>query len=286
MARAAFRTGGARGSKMRGEFVPDGVSGALAAGARQQPLLDSSYDLFANGLTLDDALDRFEASKAYIAIYNPERDAVYQPLLESLLAEIATAIREFDPDITWYSTYIFMSTRDSLTPYHMDREMNFLLQVHGEKKVFLWDPNDDAIMSAADKDRLLSFVESRRPLYSPAFESKAQSDDLRAGSGCTTPSSRRTACTPAARCRCRWRSPSARATPTPAPGPMPSTTCCGAAACRPGDRPRPGGRPHQGSRRQRRPPAHRLTAPHHARHAHVGRVSHLCRRRRPVIRSD
>lgn len=144
---------------------------------------DSSYARYSKDLSFDDVLDHFEESKAYICIYNPERDAGYRPLLQGLLAEIAAAIEELDPVITWYSTYVFISTQGSVTPYHMDREMNFLLQVRGEKKAMLWDPRDDEIMSSADKDRLLAAFGSARPVYKPSFESKAIAFDLRPGLG-------------------------------------------------------------------------------------------------------
>lgn len=144
---------------------------------------DSSYARYRAGLTLDDVLERFEESNAYICIYNPERDVGYRTVLEGLLAEIAAGIESCDPVITWYSTYVFISTRDAVTPYHMDREMNFLLQVRGEKKVMLWDPRDDEIMNSAEKDRLLAAFGSERPIYKPSFEAKAMSYELRPGMG-------------------------------------------------------------------------------------------------------
>jgi hypothetical protein len=144
---------------------------------------DTSYARYGEGLSFDRVLDRFEESRAYICIYNPERDPVYRPVLEGLLAEVAAAIEGVDPVITWYSTYVFLSTRDSVTPYHMDREMNFLLQVLGEKQVMLWDPHDEEIMSEPDKDRLLAAFESRRPVYKPSFEAKAMRYDLKPGLG-------------------------------------------------------------------------------------------------------
>lgn len=143
---------------------------------------DTSYERYRQGLTLEDALQNFEAKRAYVCIYNPERDSTYKPVIEGLLAEIAAQVDPLEPGITWYSTYIFMSTRDSVTPYHMDREMNFLLQIQGSKTVYLWDPADDEIMSAEQKDYLLSRIGDRPP-YRPAFESKAMTFDLRPGFG-------------------------------------------------------------------------------------------------------
>lgn len=143
---------------------------------------DSSFDRYRQGLTLDETLDQFEERHAYICINNPERDAVFQPLIEGLLAEIAVQVDPLDPVISWYSTYIFISTRDAVTPYHMDREMNFLLQIRGHKTVHLWDPSDAEIMTDEQKDFLLSRV-GGRPAYRPSFESKAMTFDLEPGLG-------------------------------------------------------------------------------------------------------
>jgi Cupin-like domain len=143
---------------------------------------DSSYECYRQGLTLDETLDHFEERQAYICINNPERDAIFRPLIEGLLAEIAVQIDPIDPWMSWYSTYIFISSRDSVTPYHMDREMNFLLQIRGHKTVHLWDPSDTEIMTAEQKDFLLSHVGSRPP-YKPSFESKATTFRLKPGLG-------------------------------------------------------------------------------------------------------
>ncbi len=143
---------------------------------------DSSYDRYRHNLTLDDVLDNFEAQRAYICIYNPERDPAYKPHIEELLAEIAVQVDPLESEISWYSTYVFISTQDSVTPYHMDREMNFLLQVRGSKTVYLWDPADADIMTAEEKDLLLSRIGGRPP-YAPSFESKAMTFELRPGTG-------------------------------------------------------------------------------------------------------
>jgi hypothetical protein len=144
--------------------------------------LDSSYDRYKQGLTLDETLDRFEERQAYICINNPELDAAFHPVIEGMLAEIAAQIDSLDPWISWYSTYIFISARHSVTPYHMDREMNFLLQIRGTKTVHLWDPADDEVMTSAQKDLLLAHA-GGRPAYKPSIESKAMTYELRPGLG-------------------------------------------------------------------------------------------------------
>ena len=144
---------------------------------------DTSLKRFRGELTLDDAIDHLEARQAYIAIYNAELDAEYRPVIEGLLGEIARHTEPVEPGMNWYSTYVFISARDSVTPYHMDREMNFLLQIRGNKTVKLWNPHDDEIMSPAAKDQLLSDRDEPLPTYKPAFERKAMTFELTPGLG-------------------------------------------------------------------------------------------------------
>jgi hypothetical protein len=144
--------------------------------------LETSYDLYKKGLTLDETLEHFEERQAYICINNPERDARFKPVIEGLLGEIVAGIETLDPAMSWYSTYIFISARDSVTPYHMDREMNFLLQIQGAKTINLWDQADDEIMTSEQKDLLLSRIGSR-PTYKNTFEAKAMTYELRPGLG-------------------------------------------------------------------------------------------------------
>ena len=104
-------------------------------------------------------------------------------MIEGLLGEIALHTEPIEPGMNWYSTYLFITAHDSVTPYHMDREMNFLLQIRGTKSVKLWDPHDPEIMTAAEKDKLMTERDEPLPTYKPAFERKAMVFDLEPGLG-------------------------------------------------------------------------------------------------------
>jgi len=143
---------------------------------------DSSYARFRQGLTLEETLRNFQPLHAYLCIYNPEQDATYREAIDGLLAELVTYTHPVDPGITWYSTYVFISAQGAVTPYHMDREMNFLLQIRGEKTADLWDQDDPVIMTAAQKDHLLNY-DGLRPPYRPEFEARAVHFALRPGIG-------------------------------------------------------------------------------------------------------
>ena len=96
---------------------------------------------------------------------------------------MADSTARIDPGITWYSTYVFVSSRDAITPYHMDREMNFLFQIDGTKQVKLWDRQDHDVMTEVEKDRYLAYDADFRPPYKPSIETKARYFELRPGVG-------------------------------------------------------------------------------------------------------
>jgi hypothetical protein len=144
---------------------------------------DSSLGRYCGGLTLADATEQLVEKQAYIAVYNPEQDPVYRPVIEGLLAEIGLATRAHERFFNWYSTYIFISAHGAVTPYHMDREMNFLLQVRGNKTVQLWDPHDDGVMRPEQRDHLFSHDEDARPAYHAGLAAKARCFELKPGLG-------------------------------------------------------------------------------------------------------
>jgi Cupin-like domain len=135
-----------------------------------------------SALDLEDALGNLESRRAYVYARNPEADPGFRPLIRDSIAEIAAHVHDLDGPITWYSTYLFISAQGSVTPYHMDREMNFLLQIRGTKQVQLWDPADPEVLTEFEKDRLLSYSGARPPLR-PATLSRARKYGLRPGSG-------------------------------------------------------------------------------------------------------
>jgi len=144
---------------------------------------DTSNVTYSRGLTLEDALDHLVDKRAYIAVYNPEKDPEYKPVIEGLLGELGLATRGLERSFNWYSTYLFISANDSVTPYHMDREMNFLLQIRGRKTVQLWDPRDTGVMTPAQRDFLFSYADDSRPGWHEGLPAKARAFELAPGRG-------------------------------------------------------------------------------------------------------
>jgi hypothetical protein len=144
---------------------------------------DSSLDRYQGDLSLREAIDRFIENRTYIAIYNPEIDELYRGPIEQIVGDIGHKIGALDSTINWYSTYIFLSTCDSVTPYHMDREMNFLFQIKGRKTAMLWNRFDDRVMSSSQRDALLGNRRVTRPTYNVALDAFAKVFALEEGCG-------------------------------------------------------------------------------------------------------
>ncbi|WP_225931148.1 lysine-specific demethylase [Leptolyngbya sp. 7M] len=53
-----------------------------------------------------------------------------------------------------FGGYIFIASPNSVTPYHIDSEVNFLFQIHGDKDVSLFDAGDRSILTAEEIEQL------------------------------------------------------------------------------------------------------------------------------------
>jgi hypothetical protein len=49
--------------------------------------------------------------------------------------------------IAWLDAYLFIASPHAVTPYHIDAESTFLMQIHGRKDYNMIDPNDRSVLS-------------------------------------------------------------------------------------------------------------------------------------------
>ena len=78
-------------------------------------------------------------------------DPEYNALLQSMLAEMENLcglpIRD---TMTWSGLDVFMNSPHLQVPYHFDHDSNFLMQIRGEKDVYLFDPADRSVLTEAE----------------------------------------------------------------------------------------------------------------------------------------
>ncbi|ODA32698.1 cupin-like domain-containing protein [Planctopirus hydrillae] len=106
-----------------------------------------------NGLSVADTVRRIKECKSWMVLKHVENDPAYGKVLDDCLAEVRTQSEAIVPGMMSAHAYIFLTSPGSITPYHMDPEHNFLLQIHGSKIVHLFDGNDPSIVSQEDFER-------------------------------------------------------------------------------------------------------------------------------------
>ena len=81
--------------------------------------------------------------------------------------------------------FIFVSSANSTTPFHIDAEENFLLQIKGDKYLHVFDNEDRSLIS--EKDMEISPSKHRNQEYRADFEDRAQVFEMAEGDGAFLP---------------------------------------------------------------------------------------------------
>ena len=92
-----------------------------------------------NGLSAEETIRRIAHCQSWLVLKNVERDAEYGRLLQQCLAQVAEHSESIVPGMCQAEGFIFLSSPGSVTPYHIDPEYNFLLQIRGRKFVHMFD---------------------------------------------------------------------------------------------------------------------------------------------------
>jgi hypothetical protein len=110
------------------------------------------------GLAIQEVFQRIEEPGSWVALYNIENIPRYRRLLHEAVNSVRPLVEREQPGIFAVTGFMFISAPPSVTPFHIDRENNFWLQIRGRKFITLWDRNDTQTLPT---DVVESFIVDR-----------------------------------------------------------------------------------------------------------------------------
>ncbi|MFT3672575.1 cupin-like domain-containing protein [Aestuariivirga sp.] len=147
-------------------------SGKVAVGVKPEdiPRIDKSPD---------DVIRSIEVDNAWMVLKRVETHPAYRSVLESFVREANLAAGREPGDFSDIQGFIFVSSANATTPFHIDAEENILIQLHGDKFVRTFDNSDRALVNEQWME--LSPNRHRNMPYEDWFESRATMHTLKPG---------------------------------------------------------------------------------------------------------
>ncbi len=154
-------------------------SGDLAIG--QDPAMTPR-----TGLGVEETLRRIETHTSWMVLKYIENDPDYARLLDTCLDPVQAVVDDVAPGMCRRHAFVFVSSPGAVTPYHVDFEHNFLLQLRGDKRMTVWDGEDRVVMSEEERERKVTGSQRNLP-WRDDFAARGHTFDLRPGQGLHVP---------------------------------------------------------------------------------------------------
>lgn len=139
------------------------------------------------GLTASEAMRQLETASAWFIFRHTQRDPEYRDLFESGLKEIkAIAGDGIEQQLRQEDIIVFVTSPNRVTPYHIDRECNFLLQISGTKSLYVFDRDDREVLPDEEIERFWA-VDNNAPKFRPQYQDRATTFKMRPGTGVHLP---------------------------------------------------------------------------------------------------
>lgn len=94
-----------------------------------------------------DTLAKIAEARAWMSLMNIQVDPIYRKFVGEVLDATRPIVERRDPGMCYRAGWIFVTSPNAVTPFHMDHEHNFILQIRGTKKLHVWDPFDREVVS-------------------------------------------------------------------------------------------------------------------------------------------
>jgi len=133
------------------------------------------------GLSAEETVRRIEECSSWMVLKRAEADPECLDVLNRCLEEI-------EPGMCEREGAIFVTSPASITPYHMDKEINFLLQIRGSKTISVFSASDREVLSEVELEKHFTGPAIHRNMvFHERYQERATVFELKAGYGIHIP---------------------------------------------------------------------------------------------------
>ncbi|MGE3873641.1 MAG: cupin-like domain-containing protein [Parvibaculaceae bacterium] len=119
-----------------------------------------------------EVIKRIEQANAWMVIKGVEHDPDYAEILKSFVDAAQAAAGRKARDYSDLQGFLFVSSANSTTPFHVDAEENILVQIKGDKLVHIFENGDRSLVSEEAME--ISPSKHRNQHYEASYEERAQ----------------------------------------------------------------------------------------------------------------
>lgn len=140
------------------------------------------------GLSAEETVRRIEECCSWMVLKRAEADSECLDVLNRCLDEIEPLSEPLEPGMCEREAAIFVTSPSSITPYHMDKEINFLLQIRGSKTISVFSASDREVLSEVELEKHFTGAAIHRNMvFHERYQERATVFELKAGYGIHIP---------------------------------------------------------------------------------------------------
>ena len=137
--------------------------------------------------SIEDAMTQIEKTKSWILMMDVQYEPEFKDLLDIVTAQIAAELGPgFLRSIKNRISNIFVTSPQRVTPFHIDCECSFLLQIRGPKTIHLFSPRDRDMVREEEVERFWA-GDNYAAKYRPEYQDHAFTCTMVPGTGVHIP---------------------------------------------------------------------------------------------------
>jgi hypothetical protein len=136
------------------DLVPHGLARFIRPGTTQTSAFDHGPQS-PDGRTVGQVFEQIETPGSWVALYNIATIPAYRDLLQDIMAAARPLYETQQHNVFNVDGFVFISAPPSVTPFHIDRENNFWLQLRGRKLMSVWDCGDREVVAGDVVERFI-----------------------------------------------------------------------------------------------------------------------------------